>query len=214
MIRALSVAMLVLAGATLSGCGQPMGALGQYKPNDPSPAFPDGTSSRPLVPGTVARGAADKDLSYYTGVQPDGTFLTKSPMDVTPELLQRGQERFNIYCSMCHGRDGYGHGMIVQRGFTTPPSYHTDQMRSAPLGYIPFVITNGKGAMYSYATRVSPEDRWAIAVYIRTLQLSQHAKMSDVAADQQAQLTTQEYEAGSGKPQPPAPPAEREGPKP
>jgi mono/diheme cytochrome c family protein len=172
----------VLACTALSGCGQPMASKGAYKWQDPTPAFNDGSSARPLVPGTVARGSADHPSSYYTGIE-NGQLVTKLPTPVTPELLNRGQERFNIYCSPCHGADGYGHGMIVQRGFTSPPSYHTESLRSKPIGHFFDVITNGKGAMYPYASRVPVEDRWAIAAYIRALQLSQHAKESDVPAE-------------------------------
>ena len=187
MTSARAALLLLVYCAALSGCGQPMASKGAYKWEDPTPAFNDGTSARPAIPGTVARDSASHPSSYYSGTE-NGQLVTKLPMPVTPELLQRGQERFTIYCAMCHGADGYGHGMIVQRGFTTPPSYHTEALRNAPIGHVFDVITNGKGAMYPYGARVPPDDRWAIAAYVRALQLSQHAKESDVPDDMRAQL--------------------------
>ena len=186
--RVLNLALLALIGVAACGCGQPMGHSGAYKPLDPSPAFADGASSRPRVPNTVERGSANHDSAYFTGVQPDGKLATKPPMPITAETLQRGQERFEIHCAMCHGRDGYGHGVVVQRGFSPPPSYHSAALRNAPIGHFFFVMTYGKGAMYPAASRVSVEDRWAIAAYIRVLQLSQHAQRDDVPPDFQTRL--------------------------
>jgi len=163
----------------LAGCEQQMGSSGAYKPMDPTPMFADGSSARPLPSGTVPRGQDQADLAYYTGVE-NGKLVTNPPRPVTAEMLARGQERFTIYCAMCHGRDGYGKGSIVQRGFTPPPSFHSDAARNAALGHYFDVITRGQGAMYSYASRVPVADRWAIAAYIRVLQLSQHAKPEDV----------------------------------
>ncbi|HVO33612.1 MAG TPA: cytochrome c, partial [Elusimicrobiota bacterium] len=110
------------------------------------------------------------------------------PFPVTPELLARGRERFDIFCSVCHGRLGDGQGMIVKRGFPTPPSYHTERLRKEPIGYFFDVMTNGFGKMYSYGDRVPVRDRWAIAAYIRALQLSQNASLADVPEDQRAAL--------------------------
>jgi mono/diheme cytochrome c family protein len=109
-------------------------------------------------------------------------------MPVTREVLLRGQERFNIYCAPCHGRSGEGNGMIPQRGYPSPPSYHTERLRTVPVGHFFDVITRGYGVMYSYANRVEPADRWAIAAYIRALQLSHDAKISDVPNEDRAQL--------------------------
>jgi mono/diheme cytochrome c family protein len=187
MTRRRGTFLAALSCLALSGCGQPMGSTGAYKWEDPTPMFVDGSSARPGIPGTVAHDSATHPGSFYTGTE-NGQLVTKFPLPVTPELLQRGQERFTIYCSMCHGADGYGHGMIVQRGFTTPPSYHTDALRNAPIGHFFYVMTNGKGAMYPYGSRVPVEDRWAIAAYIRALQYSQHAKESDVPADLRSTL--------------------------
>lgn len=111
-----------------------------------------------------------------------GAEMDKFPFPVTKEVLLRGQERYDIYCAPCHGRTGYGDGMIVRRGFSAPPSYHQDRLRKAPVGHFFDVITNGFGAMYQYGDRITPEDRWAIIAYIRALQLSQDASMKDVPA--------------------------------
>ena len=115
-------------------------------------------------------------------------FSTTFPFPVTREVLLRGRERFNIYCSPCHGRTGSGDGMIVQRGFKTPPSFHEARLAAAPVGYIFDVITNGFGAMYPYASRITPEDRWKIVAYIRALQLSRNASVRDLSAEDQQNL--------------------------
>jgi mono/diheme cytochrome c family protein len=158
------------------------------KPLKKSDYFRDNhMASRPLVEHTVARGDLEADEAYYTGKI--GTNLVNAfPVPVTSELLRRGQERFNIYCSPCHGRTGEGNGMIVQRGFPAPPSYHIDRLRQVPVGHFFDVITHGYGIMYPYAERVPVADRWAIAAYIRALQLSHDAKLTDVPPEQRAQL--------------------------
>jgi cytochrome c553 len=132
-----------------------------------------------VVPGTVARGQLRIDEGFYTG-KVNGVELDAFPMPVTRDVLERGRERYNIYCTPCHDRLGEGRGMIVQRGFPPPPSYHIDRLRQAPVGHFYDVMTNGYGTMYSYASRISPEDRWAIAAYIRALQLSQQIKVADL----------------------------------
>jgi len=127
----------------------------------------------------VALGNLRTDPLLYAGLengQPAATF----PFTITQTVLQQGQERYNIFCTPCHGYDGYGKGMIVQRGFSPPPSFHQDRLRTAPVGHFFDVITNGYGAMYSYGDRIPPADRWAIIAYIRALQLSQDAKLADV----------------------------------
>ena len=146
--------------------------------------YADRRSERPIIPGTVARGHLDADAYFYTGRigANDGDYL---PFPATQEVLARGQQRFNIYCSPCHGELGDGNGMIVQRGFKHPPSYHIDRLRRAPIGYFFDVMTNGYGAMSDYSQQVQPADRWAIAAYIRALQLSQHATEADVPAGTQ-----------------------------
>ena len=139
---------------------------------------------------TVARGQLREDEQFFTGKIGEQLAAT-FPMPVTGETLTRGRERFEIYCAVCHGATGEGTGMIVQRGFPQPPSFHEQRLRDAPVGHFVDVITNGYGVMYSYASRVSPEDRWAIAAYIRALQLSQHAAPSDADDAGKAELGTQ-----------------------
>jgi mono/diheme cytochrome c family protein len=145
--------------------------------------FADERSARPLIPGTVARGDLRSDAYFYTGKIGDspGDFM---PFPVTDEVLARGRERFNIYCSPCHSRLGDGNGIIPQRGFRHPPSYHIERLRKAPLGYFFDVMTNGFGAMPDYASQIEPRDRWAIVAYIRALQLSQNATKTEVPAGQ------------------------------
>ncbi|HLY17116.1 MAG TPA: cytochrome c [Bryobacteraceae bacterium] len=180
---------MYLAAAVLAGCRQDMQDQPKYIPLRPSSFFADGRSERPLVEGTVARGHLEADTVFYTG-KADGKPVAAFPFPVTREVLDRGQERFNIYCSPCHDRMGTGRGMIVRRGFThpPPPSYHIDRLRQAPDGYIFDVITNGLGAMPDYAAQIPPADRWAIVAYVRALQLSQHASVNDVPPDARGQL--------------------------
>lgn len=159
----------------------------RYNPLDPSPVFDDGRSARPVVPGTIARGHLRTDEAFYTG-KVDGVEVTTFPFPITREVLERGRERYDIYCTPCHDHVGDGQGMIVQRGFPPPPSYHIDRLRQAPVGHFVNVITNGYGTMYSYASRISPSDRWAIAAYIRALQLSQQAQLSDLSDDDRRRL--------------------------
>jgi mono/diheme cytochrome c family protein len=165
-----SAAVLLIA-LGLAGCqvqDQTMRQQKRYDTYEGAALWPDGTEARPLPPGTVAE--SDSARAAIVAQTP--------PAD--PALLARGQERYAIFCSPCHGYDGRGDGMVVQRGFPKPPSYHTDRLRAAPARYFFDVISNGYGVMYSYAARVPPADRWAIVAYIRALQLSQHAKLSDV----------------------------------
>jgi mono/diheme cytochrome c family protein len=159
-------------------------------PLEPSKFFKDGAASRPLVPGTVARGHLDADQAFYQGAV--GTnFVEEFPIPVTRQMLERGRERYEIYCSVCHGSIGDGNGMIPQRGYPHPPSYHIDRLRQAPVGYYYNVITHGYGVMYSYASRVEPSDRWAITAYIRALQLSQNTRLDDLPPDERAKLEAQ-----------------------
>ncbi|MFZ0637875.1 MAG: cytochrome c, partial [Candidatus Acidiferrales bacterium] len=163
----------------------------KYKTYDPSTFFDDGRSARQPVPGTVARGELEIDDHFYKG-KVDGKDADTFPFPITANDMLRGQQRYNIYCSPCHDYTGSGRGMIVQRGFPQPPSYHIDRLRRAPVGHFFDVMTNGFGAMYSYSARVSPADRWRIAAYIRALQLAEHATPEDVPADQRAKLTVQQ----------------------
>lgn len=172
----------------LCGCRQQMGDQPRYDPLEPSAFFADGQSARQLVPGTVARSEPINDQTLlYTG-RAGNAFVNAFPFPVTAEVMKRGQERFNIFCSPCHSRTGDGDGMIVRRGYTRPPSFHSDRLRQAPTGYLFTVITNGFGAMPTYAAQVSPRDRWAIIAYIRALQLSQQATLADAPPAEQVKL--------------------------
>jgi mono/diheme cytochrome c family protein len=164
--------MLGTLGAT--GCRQDMHNQPRYKPLAGTTFFDDGRSARPTIEDTVARGQLHLDQARYTGKQ-NGKDIDYIPIQITRGDLARGQERFTIYCSPCHGRLGNGRGMIVLRGLRQPPSYHDPRLVTAPIGHFFDVMTNGFGAMYSYASRVPVDDRWRIAAYIRALQLSQDA---------------------------------------
>jgi mono/diheme cytochrome c family protein len=159
----------------------------RYDPLEASVFFADGKSARPLVANTVARGQLREDRHLHEGVV-DGRPAETFPMPVTAEVMRRGQERFNVFCSPCHGQTGEGNGMVVQRGFRQPASYHQERLRSAPVGYFYDVITRGFGAMPDYASQIPVTDRWAIVAYIRALQLSQGATLEDVPADRRADL--------------------------
>jgi mono/diheme cytochrome c family protein len=179
--------LLALFIVSTTACRQDMHDQPRFEPLEGSTFFQDGRASRPLVEGTVARGQLHLDEHLYSG-KVGGEFAKTFPFEINKEVLERGQERYNIYCSPCHDKAGTGQGMIVQRGFRPPPSYHIDRLRDAPPGYFFDVITNGFGAMYSNSDRVSPKDRWAIIAYIRVLQLSQNATIDDVPEEQRRQL--------------------------
>jgi mono/diheme cytochrome c family protein len=168
----------------LSGCREDMQNQPYYRPLRENDFYADKRSARPIIQGTVARGHLDADTYFYTGKigSNDGDYM---PFPVTAEVMARGLQRFNIYCAPCHSELGDGNGMIVQRGFKHPPSYNTERLRKAPIGYFFDVMSNGFGAMPDYAEQVPPQDRWAIAAYIRALQLSQHATESDVPPGEQ-----------------------------
>ncbi len=166
-----------------TGCRQDMHDQPRFKPLAKSDFYADLRSARQPVEGTVARGQLHEDTYFYTG-KAGNLFGDYMPFAVTPDVLARGQQRFNIYCAPCHSRTGDGNGMIVQRGFRAPPSYHTDRLRKAPLGYFFDVMTNGFGAMPDYAAQIPAHDRWAIVAYIRALQLSQAATPADAPAGQ------------------------------
>ncbi|HTS61633.1 MAG TPA: cytochrome c [Candidatus Acidoferrales bacterium] len=177
-----------LAAAALSGCRQDMHDQPKFIPLRPSSFFEDGRSARPIPEGTVARGHLNDDTVLYTGKGPDGKPVNEFPFPVTKDVILRGRQRFNIYCTPCHDRTGNGNGMVVQRGYRHPPTYHSDRLRQVPNGYIFDVITNGFGAMPDYAAQIAPRDRWAIVSYVRALQLSQQASINDVPADARGQL--------------------------
>jgi len=175
---------LILFALLCASCRQDMQDQPKYKPLAPSRFFSDGKSARQLVEGTVPYNPEGKATPPMTDVSK----ATTLPFALTPEVMDRGQGRFNIYCSPCHGRLGYGNGIVAQRGFLAPPSYHTDRLRQAPVGHFYDVMTNGFGAMSSYADKVTPHDRWAVAAYIRALQLSQHAMINDAPAEERNKL--------------------------
>jgi hypothetical protein len=189
------VACMATVAMLFSGCRLDMHVQPKYLPYEPTTFFDDGRSERPPVPGTVARGHLHLDELLYTGKE-NGIVSNRFPFPITHEDLERGRQRYNIYCTPCHDYTGSGRGMIVQRGFPTPPSYHIDRLRQAPVGHFFDVMTNGYGSMYSYASRIEPEDRWRIAAYIRVLQLSQHASLQDVPDSERQKLTQQTQTPG------------------
>ena len=177
----------LLAVLALSACRQKMANQARYDPLEASDFFADGMASRPRVAGTVARGDITDDPFFDTG-KINGQIANGFPMPVTIELIGRGESRFNIYCAQCHGRVGDGKGMIPSRGYRRPPSFHTQTLRTAATGHLFDVMTNGFGAMPPYGKMISPQDRWAIAAYIRALQLSQSATVADVPVTERAKL--------------------------
>jgi len=181
---------LVLAVACLLGvsaCRQDMHDQPKYQPFERNAFFTDQRASRPLVPGVVARGHLDEDQAFFTG-SAAGAPVQTNPLPLDRDVLLRGQERYDIYCSPCHDRVGSGEGMIVLRGYKQPPTFHDERLRKVPDGYLFQVMTRGFGTMPSYAPQVAPRDRWAIVGYIRALQLSQHAALSDVPESDRAAL--------------------------
>jgi mono/diheme cytochrome c family protein len=179
----------------------------RYEPYEPSAFFEDGTSARPLVAGTVARDdprggpppGAPEDV-FTTGWD-HGRLAETVPFPVDRAVLQQGQNRYRIYCIPCHGESGDGRGIIVRRGFNPPPPYSSEELRRQPIGHFFDVMTRGYGTMYSYAARIPPRDRWAIAAYIRALQLSQHAVAVDLPAEDRNRLPAA-GEAQPGRAQP------------
>jgi mono/diheme cytochrome c family protein len=183
------IGSLLLAGAFLAGCRQDMHDAPRYEALEASDFFADGRAMRPIPDGTVARGNLRADDVFYTG-KANGEFVHELPAQVKVDkaLIDRGQQRFDIYCAPCHSPIGDGNGTIVQRGYKRPASYHDARLRNMGIGYFYDVITNGFGQMPDYSAQVAPQDRWAIAAYIRALQLSQGATIEDVPADQRGVL--------------------------
>jgi hypothetical protein len=172
-----SVAACLVFAAGCQYLRQDMADQPKNKPLSPSEFFADGRSERPLIENTVARGALADDELF---VPKDSNNF---PVPINLELLERGEERYKIFCSPCHGLQGDGNGMVAMRGMKHPPSYHQDRLRQAPNGYFYDNITNGFGAMYGYSAQIPPRDRWAIIAYIRALQLSRNAKVSELPAE-------------------------------
>jgi len=194
-ISATLLAGAALCAIVLSGCDeairQDMANQPKNRPESPSDFFADGRSARPLIENTVARGSIDNDV--YNVPKDFAGFPPAVKLDA--KLLHRGQDRYKIFCTPCHGLQGEGLGMIAARGMKHPPSYHIDRLRQAPNGYFYDVITNGFGAMYSYSERIPPSDRWAIIAYVRALQLSRNIKVTDLPPDVRQQL---DHAASSG----------------
>ena len=206
---------ILLAGAAallvaLTACRNDMHDQPRYKPLAASKFFADHRAARPQVDGTVARGHLRIDEARYTG-KIAGEDIDQFPIPIAKADILRGQDRFNIYCTPCHGRLGDGTGLVVMRGFRQPPSYYSDKVLNAPIGHFFDVMTNGFGAMPSYASRVQPDDRWRIAAYIRVLQAAVAGKISDVPADQRQNLPVEPAPRGLGQgpaPQVPGQPAQ------
>ena len=196
-VRKFLPAVLALFFLT-AACRIDMHVQPYYRPLSKSDFFADGRSARNPVDGTVARGDLREDSYLYTGKigSNPGDYM---PFPVTADVLARGHERFNVYCTPCHGRVGDGNGFIPSRGLKRPPSYHIDRLRKAPVGYFFDVMTNGFGVMQDYSAQVAPRDRWAIVAYIRALQLSQNATSADVPAGQKVPSEAPEFrDIGTG----------------
>jgi mono/diheme cytochrome c family protein len=170
-----------------AGCRQDMHDAPRYEALEKSDFFGDQRSARPLVEGTVARGHLGEDEHLATG-KVAGAFAATLPMPVDMALLERGKQRYEIYCTPCHGVAGRGDGMVVRRGYRQPSSFHVDRLRAQPVGYFYDVIAHGFGAMPDYAAQIQVRDRWAIVAYVRALQLSQNATLAEVPPALRAQL--------------------------
>lgn len=179
--------LAALAVAGLFGCRQDMHDQPKYQTLESSDFFADGRASRPPVPGTVPRGGLRLDPHLDTG-KVDGAFVRSFPFPVTEEVMQRGRQRFEIFCTPCHSRLGDGRGMAVRRGIAAPPSFHIDRLRNIEEGYLFDVISNGFGRMYGYGAQINVRDRWAIVAYLRALQFSQNARPADLPASGQQEL--------------------------
>jgi mono/diheme cytochrome c family protein len=179
-------AMAMTAVLVLAGCRQDMHNQPKFVPQRGTTFFADGRSARPQVENTVGRDQLHENAYFYTGLQ-GGKEGDGLPIALTEATLERGQERYNVYCTPCHSRVGNGNGMIVQRGYKPAGNFHTDRLRNAPLGHFFSVITNGYGAMPDYAAQLTPEDRWAVTAYVRALQLSQNATAADVPSGARVQ---------------------------
>jgi mono/diheme cytochrome c family protein len=180
-------ALLLALAAALGGCRQDMHDAPRYEAYEASPFFPDGRSSRAAPEGTVARGWLRDDEALHTG-RVNGELVTEFPFPIGAAELQRGRERFDIFCTPCHGLLGDGEGMVVQRGLRRAASYHQDRLRAERPGYFFDVVTNGFGAMQGYAEQIPVRDRWLIVAYVRALQVSQHASVADVPAERRGDL--------------------------
>jgi mono/diheme cytochrome c family protein len=197
--------VLLVAIVWSGGCRQDMHDAPRYEAFEANSQFADGRAARIAPAGTVARGLLREDEALYTG-KVDGVMVDRVPFALSHDDLRRGQERYTIYCTPCHGELGDGNGMVVQRGLRQAASYHQDRLRQERIGYFFDVITNGFGAMQGYAEQVPVRDRWLIAAYVRALQYSQNASVNDLPADRRGQLGaaapvgTPPPASGSGQP--------------
>jgi mono/diheme cytochrome c family protein len=182
----------------VSGCRQDMHNQPKYRPLRPSPLFADGSSARPAIDGTVARGALQEDEAFFTG-KVAGVAVRELPFKIEAADLDRGEERFNIFCTPCHDKTGNGKGMVVQRGYRQPPSFHIERLRQAEPGYIFDVMTKGFGVMPDYKAQIDPRDRWRIIAYVRALQLSQAGTAADIPGGDPEAANKQRQPAGGGK---------------
>ncbi len=180
-------AWIALSALLLAGCRLDMHDQPRYRIDSASDFWGDRRAARPAVQGTVARGMLKTDAALWTGKIGDKE-VEQFPFPVTREVIERGRDRYNIYCTPCHGLLGYGNGVIVSRGLKNPPSYHTEALRDAPVGRIYNTITNGNGSMASYASRIPMRDRWSIVSYIRVLQQSQNVKASELSAEERQKI--------------------------
>ena len=201
-----------LVSAAVVGCERDdMRNQARVEPYERSDFFADEMSVRPQVAGTVARGQLRDGSLLYTGNGADGQVSDQFPFAITMDHLQRGRQRYDIYCLPCHGALGDGQGMIVQRGFTPPPSFHQERLRNAPAGHFFQVMTNGWGAMYDYSDRINVEDRWNIAAYVKALQLSQSAAIGQLPEEDRQALAKALEAAERDKTAPTTAPAAAEG---
>jgi hypothetical protein len=186
-LRSLRLGALLALVASVSACRQDMHDQPRFKAYGANSFFADKRNNRQLVPGTVARGRLYEDDHLHRG-KVDGKVAETFPFEITNADLERGQQRYQIYCLPCHGMVGDGNGMAVQRGMRRPPSYHIERLQKAPPGYVFDVITNGFGAMFDYSERIHAEDRWRIVAYVKTLQFSQNATLAEVPEPERPNL--------------------------
>jgi mono/diheme cytochrome c family protein len=186
-LRWTALCAALLCMLLVEGCRLDMHIEPRYDWDSASSYFPDGRSERPMVPGTVARGHLRIDELLYTG-KTNGQYANVFPFSITKKDLDRGQQRYDIYCTPCHGFTGNANGLVVQRGFPAPPDYHSPKIMAMPVGQFFSVMTNGFGAMYSFAYRISVKDRWRIAAYIRVLQLSQNVNVKQISPAERLRL--------------------------
>jgi len=183
----LIIILIALISMLISACGANMYDQPKFEVNEANPYFANQSTNRPLPEGTVSRERGALSTSFLSGQDENG-MLNELPIELTKDLLLRGQDRYNIYCAPCHNYTATGDGIIVQKGMPQPTSFLEPRLVAAPVGYFYGAITNGFGRMFSYASRIQPEDRWAIAAYIKALQFSQHANIEDIPGEYRVKL--------------------------